>query len=242
VLVTRPDAQAGQRVAALAGRGLEAVVVPAIEIEPSGPGGELDARLADLRSTDWVIVTSPNGAESVAAALRRIGADPSASRWAAIGEATAATLAADGVRVAFRPTRANGQAIARTAVVPAARSSPAPTSPTVAARARAPVASRRRGRRLPDKEAPGLPAAPGCRLPDGPSTRRRDQPVGAARLLTLADGAAPAAALPDDPHRLHRRRPAAPPRARLVARRGPDAASDSLADAVARPRDAQESR
>jgi hydroxymethylbilane synthase len=112
VLVTRPDAQAAALVAALEARGLESVVVPTIEIQPVAAGGELDTRAADLAGYDWTIVTSANGAQAMLDAARRSGVDPTVTRWAAVGEATAMVLAAAGVGEPFRPSRSSGRAIA----------------------------------------------------------------------------------------------------------------------------------
>jgi len=112
VLVTRPDAQAASLVEALEARGLEPVVVPTIEVLPVPAGGPLDAHAADLAGYDWAVVTSANGAEALVGAARRVGVDPAVTRWAAVGEATSATLSAAGVVDAFRPSRSNGRAIA----------------------------------------------------------------------------------------------------------------------------------
>ncbi len=112
VLVTRPDAQADPLVAALVARRLEPVVVPTIEIVPSSRSAALDARAADLADYGWVVVTSPNGAAAVTDAVRRVGADPSVTRWAAVGDATAAVLGGAGIATAFRPSRPDGRTIA----------------------------------------------------------------------------------------------------------------------------------
>jgi uroporphyrinogen III methyltransferase/synthase len=86
VVVTRPRAQAGPLVGRLEALGHEVVECPLIEIEPSAGGP------VDTSGYDWVIVTSPNGAELFTA--RRAGALP---RVAAIGPGTAETLRARGI-------------------------------------------------------------------------------------------------------------------------------------------------
>jgi len=90
VVVTRPAAQAPALVAALEARGDVVIAVPLVEIvEPDDPRPFHDA-LARLERYDWVVVTSPNGAARVAAALA--AAPAGAPRVAAVGAATAATL------------------------------------------------------------------------------------------------------------------------------------------------------
>lgn len=112
VLVTRAAGQAGPLVTALERACLRALAIPTIEIRDAAPGGTLDAATTRLAAYEWVVVTSANGARAVLAALARTESDPAAGRWAAVGEFTAGVLEESGVRVAFRPTRANGSAIA----------------------------------------------------------------------------------------------------------------------------------
>jgi uroporphyrinogen III methyltransferase/synthase len=81
VIVTRPREQAGALTERLEALGLEVVLCPLIELEPTGPA-ELD-----LSGYDWVVVTSPRGARELA--QRRTGDLP---RVAAIGPGTAAAL------------------------------------------------------------------------------------------------------------------------------------------------------
>lgn len=87
VIVTRPRDQAGPLVRRLQALGHEVVACPLIEIVPI-EGGPLPTD-----GYDWVIVTSPNGAEHFA--RRRHGRLP---RVAAIGRGTAEALAAHGIR------------------------------------------------------------------------------------------------------------------------------------------------
>jgi len=100
VVVTRARDQASGLVARLTGLGAATVEVPAIAIgEPADGGAALaDAvdRLAD-GGYDWVVVTSPNGARRLLAALAAAGRDARAlggTRLAAIGPGTADALAA----------------------------------------------------------------------------------------------------------------------------------------------------
>jgi uroporphyrinogen III methyltransferase/synthase len=90
--VTRPRDQAGPLVERLEALGHEVVACPLIEIVPMD-----DAPVA-TDGYDWVIVTSPNGAEQFA--QRRRGPLP---RVAAIGPGTAEALAARGIRADLVP-------------------------------------------------------------------------------------------------------------------------------------------
>ncbi len=93
VVVTRPRAQAGQLVRRLEGLGLEVVECPLIEIDPLE-----EPAAVDTSGYDWVVVTSPNGAELFA--RRRTGALP---RVAAVGPGTAETLRAVGIEPGLVP-------------------------------------------------------------------------------------------------------------------------------------------
>ena len=83
VVVTRAAAQAGPLVSRLETLGLEVVVCPLVEIVPLGDDP------IDPSPYDWVIATSPNGADELA---RRLASAP--ARIAAIGPGTAAALRA----------------------------------------------------------------------------------------------------------------------------------------------------
>jgi len=85
--VTRPRAQAGPLVGRLEALGLEVVECPLIEIEPL-----VEPRAVDTSGYDWVVLTSPNGAELFA--RRRSGQLP---RVAAVGPGTAEALRALGI-------------------------------------------------------------------------------------------------------------------------------------------------
>ena len=87
VIVTRPRDQAGPLVERLEVLGHEVVACPLIEIVPLADGP------VDTAGYDWLVVTSPNGAEQLA--RRRRGPLP---RVAAVGPGTAEALAARGIR------------------------------------------------------------------------------------------------------------------------------------------------
>ncbi len=111
VLVTRPTNQSASLVAGLAARGIDAVVVPTIEIRDVAPGGPLDEALARMVDGDWLVATSPNGVRAALAALARVRIDPATLRWAVIGAASAAVVCERGANP-FVPSRAAGEALA----------------------------------------------------------------------------------------------------------------------------------
>ena len=109
VVVTRTRQQASALSRALRDAGAEPIEVPVIEVvDPADGGTALRAAADGLGAYDWVVVTSPNGATRLLAALRGAGRDARAfgtARVAAIGPATAAALAAGGVRADLVPER-----------------------------------------------------------------------------------------------------------------------------------------
>lgn len=86
IVVTRPRDQAGPLVERLEALGHDVVSCPLIEIVPTGEGP------VDTEGYDWVVLTSPNGAEAFA--RRRRGPLP---KVAAIGPGTTETLRAHGL-------------------------------------------------------------------------------------------------------------------------------------------------
>ncbi|HEY6836045.1 MAG TPA: uroporphyrinogen-III synthase [Gaiellaceae bacterium] len=92
MIVTRPREQAGPLAGRLEALGLEVVLCPLIELEPTGP------REVDVTGFDWVVVTSARGAGELSA--RRRGELP---RVAAIGPGTAAALREHGIEPALVP-------------------------------------------------------------------------------------------------------------------------------------------
>jgi hydroxymethylbilane synthase len=112
VLVTRPVDESGRLVGELEARGLRAVVVPAIAIEPAPAGGPLDEAVRSIADADWAVVTSPNGARAVAAVAERAGVDLSTLSWAAVGAGTARALSIAGVADPWSPSSPRAAAIA----------------------------------------------------------------------------------------------------------------------------------
>jgi len=105
VVVTRPHAQASALVDLLEGAGAVAVLVPVIEIvdPPDGGVGLADA-VRSLGRGDWLVVTSPNGAERAAMAAGD-GGLAAGVQVAAIGPGTGARAEAFGLSVTLVPER-----------------------------------------------------------------------------------------------------------------------------------------
>jgi uroporphyrinogen-III synthase len=91
VVVTRAADRARDLTDRLEALGATVVGAPTIATaDPADGGAALAAALDRLESFDWLVVTSPNGAERVAGAVRRCGTR--GPRVAAVGAATAAAL------------------------------------------------------------------------------------------------------------------------------------------------------
>ncbi|HEY8811838.1 MAG TPA: uroporphyrinogen-III synthase [Candidatus Dormibacteraeota bacterium] len=108
VLVTRPGGSEDPLVSALAERGYRVHAVPTVATESIAIGEE------SLAGFDWIVVTSAAGVASLPSL-------PKASRWAAVGEATAAALDARGVSADLVPLAGNGAAIAAAIPEPAGK-------------------------------------------------------------------------------------------------------------------------
>jgi len=109
VIVTRPRAQAGPLVARLEELGATVVECPLIEIERTSDDP------IDAAGYDWLVVTSPNGADEVA----RRGIN--LPRVAAVGPGTAETLRAHGIEPAFVPRDSSQDGLLREFPRPAGR-------------------------------------------------------------------------------------------------------------------------
>jgi uroporphyrinogen-III synthase len=109
VIVTRPRAQAGPLVARLEALGAEVVECPLIEIERTS-----DAEI-DGSGYDWLVVTSPNGAEEIARRGRNL------PPVAAVGPGTAEVLRARGIEPAFVPVDSSQDGLLREFPRPAGR-------------------------------------------------------------------------------------------------------------------------
>lgn len=90
IVVTRAADQAGELADLLAAHGAEVVLLPTIAIVDVDDGSALRVALGALDEVTWLVVTSPNGARRVAAALA--GRSPGRPLVAAVGTATADAL------------------------------------------------------------------------------------------------------------------------------------------------------
>ena len=109
VIVTRPRAQARPLVAALEALGVEVVECPLIEIERTSD------EPVDGAGYDWLIVTSPNGADEIA----RRGVN--LPRIAAVGPGTAEALHEHGIEADFVPRESSQDGLLREFPRPAGR-------------------------------------------------------------------------------------------------------------------------
>lgn len=101
VIVTRPRAQAGPLAERLERAGAEVVECPLIEIERTS-----DAPV-DCAGYDWLVVTSPNGADEIARRGRNL------PQVAAIGPGTAEALRARGIEPALVPAESTQEGLLR---------------------------------------------------------------------------------------------------------------------------------
>jgi uroporphyrinogen III methyltransferase/synthase len=105
VVVTRARDQASALKARLLEAGASVVELPTIVIDDPADGGEaLRRAAADVRSYDWVVLTSANGAERFVRCLHD-ARDLGGVRVAAIGPGTADVLAQANIRADLVPTR-----------------------------------------------------------------------------------------------------------------------------------------
>lgn len=102
VLVTRPEVQAGRTAKALSEAGAEVFLLPALALEPIDDAS-LDEALAKAGTASMAIFVSANAAEFGLAALRKRGQSLTGARIAAIGAATQAALAEQGLKAEITP-------------------------------------------------------------------------------------------------------------------------------------------
>ena len=108
VLVTRSQSQAAGLQVKLEAEGAQVEMLPLLEIGPPADWTELDAELAQLEDFDWVIFTSPNSVRYFFARLHHLGGDArrlGGVALAAVGQATAAALAEQGLRPDLVPPK-----------------------------------------------------------------------------------------------------------------------------------------
>ena len=119
VLVTRSRRQASRLAEKLAELGAEVIEAPTIEIHPPADPGALDDAVGRIGEFDWLVLTSPNGAEAFFDRLGAVGLDARALggvKVAAVGAATAEAVRQRGVQADLVPdaftTEALGEALA----------------------------------------------------------------------------------------------------------------------------------
>lgn len=106
IVVTRARKQASDLVERLSAMGAECLEYPAIEIAAPGDMAPLDAAIENIGSYHWLIFTSVNGVDIFFSRLGHLGKDTRALgniKTAAIGPATAALMAAFGLRADIVP-------------------------------------------------------------------------------------------------------------------------------------------
>lgn len=121
ILVTRAREQAEKTAAAIRARGGEPVLLPAIEVHPSGEPEVVAEALERAGRYAWIAFTSANGVAYAWRALEGAGAGGpgrpgrqafGAARFAAIGAGTAEALAERGVRADVVATESKGEGFA----------------------------------------------------------------------------------------------------------------------------------
>lgn len=114
VLVTRARKQAGKLSVLLRQQGATVIEVPTIEIRPPKTWSTLDGALRHIDEFDWLILTSVNGVEALAARCRKLRIELSTLRRlkvAAIGPATRQALEDLGLRVDVVPSEYVAEAV-----------------------------------------------------------------------------------------------------------------------------------
>jgi len=115
VVITRSrkgNAELGRSLKAI---GLEPIPIDTIEFLPPEDWSSVDACLKRLRDFDWLLFTSPTGAEFFAQRMKALSL---AMPWsgkpevAAVGEKTSASLQREGVKVGFVPSEYLTRALA----------------------------------------------------------------------------------------------------------------------------------
>jgi uroporphyrinogen III methyltransferase/synthase len=114
-MVTRPSEQAHALCHALASRGADAVLQPAIAIGAPDDWSTVDAALSRLNQFDWIVFSSANGVRFALERLEEIGFDMRALgsvRLAAMGPGTAEQLAEYRLRADLIPDEYRAESLA----------------------------------------------------------------------------------------------------------------------------------
>lgn len=108
VVVTRAPEQASRLTDALVSRGAEVIPLPTIAVVDAADGGRALRRATErVAEHEWVVLTSPNGAQRFLDALAEVGDARMLAgvRLAVIGPGTAAVLRSAGLRADLIPER-----------------------------------------------------------------------------------------------------------------------------------------
>lgn len=106
-ILTRPAGHNVALAARLAAFGARVIEVPCIRIEHLADAGELVAAVDACAWDDWLVLTSRAGADAIGRVTRP------RCRVATVGESTGERLRSYGIEVAFTPSLATGQCLAR---------------------------------------------------------------------------------------------------------------------------------
>lgn len=118
VIVTRARNQAEELIRLLEAQGATVLLIPVIDIQPPSDYGPLDQALREAASYHWIIFTSTNTVESLAARASELALPPLSEllapvRLCAIGPATRSALEARGCQVVLMPETFVGESIPR---------------------------------------------------------------------------------------------------------------------------------
>lgn len=117
VLVTRPAHQADDLSKALEGLGAAVTAIPTIRIDDPPDPGPLERAASDLRSYDWIVLTSANGVRRLAGAVERAAgslAPLREARIAVIGPATRDAVRELGATADVMPDSFRAEGLAET--------------------------------------------------------------------------------------------------------------------------------
>jgi uroporphyrinogen-III synthase len=108
VLVGRARHQASALSAGLKALGAEVIDIPLIEIRPPRSFAPLDSALHELTKYQWLVLTSVNGVDALAARIEQLGLNPQSLKHlkiAGIGPSTSARIEKLGLHVSVVPRR-----------------------------------------------------------------------------------------------------------------------------------------
>jgi uroporphyrinogen III methyltransferase/synthase len=115
IVVTRPEAQAGELADALQALGAEVRRRPTIQIVPPADPGPLEAAVRLEATFDWVVFTSANGVRALVEAADRagsgIGRVVGSGRVCCVGPTTARAAERAGLVVSLVPNRYEAEAV-----------------------------------------------------------------------------------------------------------------------------------